>query len=30
LEEFKRMWKETHGEWDEDRLVYIIGFEKVK
>jgi ParB family chromosome partitioning protein len=30
LEEFKKIWKETHGEWEEDQLVYMIRFEKVK
>jgi len=30
LEEFREKWKETHGEWDENRLVYVIHFEKVK
>jgi ParB family chromosome partitioning protein len=30
LEEFKKIWKETRGEWDENQLVYIIHFEKVK
>lgn len=30
LEEFKKMWKETHGEWDENQLVYVIHFVKVK
>jgi hypothetical protein len=29
LEEFRKMWIENHGEWDEDQLVYIIRFEKV-
>ena len=29
LEEFKETWKETHGEWNEDQLVYVIHFEKV-
>ncbi len=29
LEQFKKMWKETHGQWDEDQLVYTIHFEKV-
>lgn len=29
LEEFKRVWKKIHGEWDEDQLVYVIHFEKV-
>jgi ParB family chromosome partitioning protein len=28
LKEFRKAWKETHGEWDEDQLVYIIRFEK--
>jgi len=30
LEEFKRKWKKTCGEWDENQLVYVIHFEKVK
>jgi ParB family chromosome partitioning protein len=30
LSEFKRIWKEIHKEWDEDQLVYVIHFEKVK
>jgi hypothetical protein len=30
LNEFKKKWKETRGEWDENQLVYIIHFEKVK
>ena len=30
LEQFKKLWKKAHGEWDEDRLVYVIHFEKVK
>ncbi len=29
LEEFKQQWKEKHGEWDEDLLVYVIKFQKV-
>lgn len=29
LEEFKKLWKKKHGEWDENQLVYIIRFEKV-
>lgn len=29
LKEFKKKWKETHGEWDENQLVYVIHFEKV-
>ena len=28
-EEFKRKWRETHGEWDENGLVYVIHFEKL-
>lgn len=30
LEEFKRKWKNAHGEWDENQLVYIIHFERTK
>jgi len=30
LAEFRKKWKKTHGEWDEDQLVYIIRFEKTK
>lgn len=30
LDEFKRHWKLIHGDWDEDQLVYVIHFEKVK
>jgi ParB family chromosome partitioning protein len=30
LEEFKKMWKEIHGEWNEDQLVYTIHFEKIR
>jgi ParB family chromosome partitioning protein len=30
LEEFKRRWKKMFGEWDENQLVYITHFEKVK
>jgi len=30
LEEFKRKWRKMYGEWDEDQLVYIIHFEKIK
>jgi ParB family chromosome partitioning protein len=30
LEEFKKKWEKSHGEWDESRLVYVIHFEKVK
>ncbi|HUW48819.1 MAG TPA: ASCH domain-containing protein, partial [Patescibacteria group bacterium] len=28
LEQFKRIWKKTHGEWDENQLVYVVHFEK--
>jgi ParB family chromosome partitioning protein len=30
LEEFKRKWIERYGEWDENQLVYIIRFERLK
>jgi ParB family chromosome partitioning protein len=30
LEEFKKKWEETHEEWDENQLLYVIHFEKVK
>lgn len=30
LEQFKRAWKRTRGEWDGDQLVYVIHFQKVK
>jgi ParB family chromosome partitioning protein len=30
LEEFKKVWKDIHGEWDESQIVYVIRFEKVK
>jgi ParB family chromosome partitioning protein len=30
LMQFKKKWKETNGQWDDDQLVYIIRFEKVK
>lgn len=29
LDEFKKVWKEIHGEWNEDEFVYVIYFEKV-
>jgi len=29
LAEFKKMWKQQHGEWNENELVYIIHFEKM-
>ena len=30
LEEFKKVWKEIHGDWNENQIVYVIHFEKVK
>jgi ParB family chromosome partitioning protein len=30
LEQFKKLWKKTRGEWDEDQLVYVVHFEKIK
>lgn len=30
LEEFRKRWKKTNGEWDENQLVYVIHFEKLK
>jgi ParB family chromosome partitioning protein len=30
LEQFKRLWKKTRGEWDENQLVYVIHFQKIK
>jgi ParB family chromosome partitioning protein len=30
LEQFKKQWKKTHYEWDENRLVYVIHFEKIE
>jgi ParB family chromosome partitioning protein len=30
LKEFKRKWKDTQGKWDENQLVYVIHFEKIK
>lgn len=30
LTEFKKRWRKTHGDWNEDQLVYIIRFEKLK
>jgi len=30
LEEFRRKWRKMHGEWDENQLVYVIHFEKIK
>ncbi len=30
IEQFKKQWRKTHGQWDEDQLVYVIHFEKTK
>jgi ParB family chromosome partitioning protein len=30
LDEFKKRWKTMHGEWDENQLVFVIHFEKIK
>lgn len=30
LQEFKKIWKEKHDEWDEDQLVYVVHFEKLQ
>jgi ParB family chromosome partitioning protein len=30
LEEFKKVWKQIHGDWDGNQIVYVIFFEKVK
>jgi ParB family chromosome partitioning protein len=30
LEEFKKVWKQLHGDWDENQFVFVIHFEKVK
>ena len=30
LEEFKSVWKNIHGEWDDNESVYVIHFERVK
>jgi ParB family transcriptional regulator, chromosome partitioning protein len=30
LNGFKKIWKKTYGEWDEDQLVYMIHFEKIE
>lgn len=28
--QFKKVWKEIHGEWNDDEFVYVIHFEKVR
>ncbi|MGQ9565074.1 MAG: ParB/RepB/Spo0J family partition protein [Candidatus Bathyarchaeales archaeon] len=30
LEKFKKQWRQKYGEWDENELVYIVHFEKLK
>ena len=30
LEEFKKKWKVMHGEWDSNKLIYVIHFEKME
>ena len=30
LEEFRKRWKRANGEWDENQLVYVVHFEKLK
>lgn len=30
LTQFRRRWKEINGRWDDDQLVYIVRFEKIK
>ena len=30
IEQFKKIWKKSHGDWDENQLVYVIHFEKAK
>jgi ParB family transcriptional regulator, chromosome partitioning protein len=30
IEQFKKIWRKSHGDWDENQLVYVIHFEKVK
>lgn len=29
LHQLREIWKEMHGEWDEDQLVYVVRFEKL-
>ncbi len=29
LEEYKKIWKKNHGEWNENQLVYVIRFAKI-
>ena len=30
LEQFKNVWRRIHGEWNENEIVYVIGFEKIE
>jgi ParB family chromosome partitioning protein len=30
LQQFRKAWKEIHGDWNEDQIVYVIHFERVK
>lgn len=30
LNEFREKWREIHGEWDENELVYIVHFKKIE
>jgi len=30
MKEFRKMWQEAHGEWDENELVYVIHFERLQ
>jgi len=30
LQQFRKVWKEIHGDWNEDQIVYVIHFERVK
>jgi ParB family chromosome partitioning protein len=30
LDQFRKQWKKIHGQWDENQLVYVIHFEKMK
>jgi len=30
LEQFKKQWKRNRGQWDENQLVYVIHFEKIR
>jgi len=30
IDQFRKYWRKTHGVWDENQLVYVIRFEKIK